>query len=184
MNLIDSAIKEMPEVCEVVLTAQYLVTKLKGRYLTGLHVVGGKYKRLQLPGKNLIGDHQPLRVQNVDSKGKFMWFELVDPKGVEVYLMNNFGLTGEWSFKKSNSDRVIFVMETDPYSKDNRKYKLRYSDARNFGLLQLTTKRDVLDSKINKLAPDLLKTDFTANDFIGWVRSYLSKSKKRATIPI
>jgi len=175
---------KMPEICEVALTAQYLTTKLKNRYITGIHIVAGKYTHQALPGKDLIPKYQPLKVIKIDSKGKFMWMELKNLDNVEIYILNNFGLTGEWSFYDDKSDRVIFDVETHPNEPHNKKYKLHYADARNFGLLQITDDRKVLDNKINKLAPDILKTSFSVKDFIGWVHNYLKKSPKRKDVPI
>ena len=43
----------MPEIAEVVLTSQYLTTKLKNRYITGIHVTAGKYTHQTLEGKDL-----------------------------------------------------------------------------------------------------------------------------------
>jgi formamidopyrimidine-DNA glycosylase len=175
----------MPELPEVTLSGQYLISNLKNRYITGIHVIAGKYTHQTLPGKDLIAKHQPLKIINVDSKGKFMWFELKDPNNQDIYIMNNFGLTGEWSFHDDKSDRVIFDIETHPGNPEtNQKYKLHFSDARNFGLLQITDSRKVLNSKIDKLAPDLLKSNFTADDFVQWVHDYLRKSPKRKDVPI
>ena len=172
----------MPEICEVALTAQYLLSKLKSRYLTGMEIVGGKYLRQNIPGKNLIKKNIPLKILNIDSKGKLMWFELQDPDGNYIFIINNFGMTGHWSFKEDKNDRVIFDIETNPNS-DN-KYKLHYSDPRNFGLLEISNNPDVLQSKLDNLAPDLLKTDFTVEDFAKWVDNYISKSPKRKNNPI
>lgn len=175
----------MPEICEVVLTSQYLFTKLKNRYITGINVIAGKYTHTPLQGKELIDKHKPLKIVNIDSKGKFMWFQLKDPQQKDIYILNNFGLTGEWSFHKSKSDRIIFDIETHPNDPNkNKKYKLYFADARNFGLLEITDDRTALEKKLNKLAPDLLKSNFTVEDFINWVHNYLQKSKNRKKVPI
>jgi len=114
-----------------------------------------------------------------------MWFVLEDPKGNNIYIINNYGLTGEWSFYSDKNDRIVFDIETDPYdTQKNKKYKLYYGDARNFGLLQITDSQKVLDDKINKLAPDVLKTNFTNQQFIQWIHDYLKISSKRKNVPI
>ena len=175
----------MPEICEVTLTSQYLQTKLLGRYITGVRVVEGRYTHEQLKGIDLICRHRPLRVLKIDSKGKFMWFELEGPLEQGVYILNNFGMTGEWSFKSGDHDRVVFDVETEPDNVErNKHYKLYYSDSRNFGLLEITTRRDTLENRVAKLAPDLLKTNFTDDDFVRWVRDYLAKSSRRRSVPI
>lgn len=175
----------MPEICEVVLTAQYLTTKLIGRYITGINIIAGKYTHQTLKGENLINEDKPLKVIKIDSKGKFMWFELKNSNNKDVFILNNFGLTGEWSFHEGKSDRVIFDIETHPNDNiENKKYKLHYADSRNFGIIEITENRNILNDKINKLAPDLLKSNFKAEDFIEWVQNYLKKSSKRKDVPI
>ncbi|AYV83539.1 MAG: formamidopyrimidine-DNA glycosylase [Hyperionvirus sp.] len=169
----------MPEICEVALTAQYLLTKLKGRYITGMTVVAGKYTHLALPGGYLIEERAPLKVMDIDSKGKMMWFVLKDKNGGDVFIINKFGLTGEWSFYDDKNDRIVFDVEGG-----GKKYKLHYSDQRNFGLLYITDKRSVLDEKVEKLAPDLLKNDFSDEDFVRWVGEYLKVSARRKDVPI
>lgn len=175
----------MPEICEITITAQYLLTKLKGRYITNIHIIAGKYTHMILKGKDLIQEYQPLKIINIDNKGKLMWFVLEDSKGNNVYIINNYGLTGEWSFYSDKNDRIVFDIATDPYDmKKNKDYKLYYGDARNFGLIQITDSRKVLDDRIDKLAPDVLKTNFTDQEFISWINDYLKKSSKRKNVPI
>ena len=142
-------------------------------------------QKKKLPGKELINKYKPLKVISINTKGKLMWFELRSNDNQDIFIINNFGLTANWSFYTDKSDRIIFDIETHPDQPEkNKKYKLHYSDARNFGLMQITNNRQILDDKINKLAPDLLKSNFTPQDFKRWVNEYLSKSSKRRDVPI
>ena len=112
----------MPEICEITLTAQYLLSKLKNRYITGIHVIAGKYTHTELIGKKLISKHQQLKIINVNNKGKLMWIELQNPNGEDIFIINNFGLTANWSFYTDKSDRIIFDIETHPdQPKKNKK---------------------------------------------------------------
>jgi len=128
---------------------------------------------MDLKGRNLID--KPIQVIDVDNYGKFMWIIL---RGDEkfIYILNNFGLTGEWSFEKKKNVRISFEIDDDT--------TLYFYDDRNFGLLEITTERKTLDEKINKLAPDILKTEFTNEEFNFWVSEYIKKSKKRGDNPI
>ena len=174
----------MPEVCEVALTAQYLLTKLKGRYITALKVVGGKYMRLPLPGLDLISQNSlPLEIINIHTKGKFMWFELLG-NDQRLFIFNHFGMTGEWSFKKDSNDRIILDIETDPNNVINKKYKLHFADQRNFGKFEISDDEKRLQEKIQSLAPDILKTNFTSDQFLSWIKKYIEKSNKRSKVPI
>ena len=43
----------MPEICEIVITSQYLISKLKNRYITGIHIVAGKYTKKKITRKRI-----------------------------------------------------------------------------------------------------------------------------------
>lgn len=166
----------MPEVCEVALTSQFLNQELKNQYLTDLTIIQGKYLTHELPGSDLFHNNKPFSVVQVDSKGKFMWIVLQNDQNKLFYILNNYGLTGEWSFESSKNDRIQFSI--------NNQTMLYFADQRNFGLIEITDDIQRLNYKIDKLAPDVLKTPFTDQEFVDWVNIYLKKSKLRNNIPI
>lgn len=166
----------MPEVCEIVITAQYLLTKLKGRYITGAKILSGRYTHQKLVGFDLIDKFSPLKINDINSKGKFMWFELLyEKENINVYLLNTFGMAGSWGFKLDPSNRIEFSITNNDRSKN---YTLYYTDPRNFGTLKLTTNYDDLLNKYNSLGTDLLKTEFTDQDFVNWVHDFKYKDKE------
>ena len=168
----------MPELCEVVLTAQYLSTKIINKYITNLKILKGKYTHKELIGKDLLS--KKTKILNIDTKGKFMWFTLQNEETNKTfYMMNWFGLTGEWSFKTGASDRIVLDIEND----DGKIYKLYYSDQRNFGILQFAD-LITLNKKINTLAPDYLKSNFTVNQFYDWFKQFLDKYPNKSDMKI
>jgi len=165
----------MPEVCEVALLCEYLITKLKNRKIVNAKILSGKYANDGLNLELLIN----ATIDNIESKGKFLWFTLkTDNK--YVYFMNWFGLSGYWSFKKSSVDRIAIAILTDY----NKKYTLYFSDQRNFALMQITHDANLLNKKIQSLAPDLLKSNITTNDFVDLFNIYLHKFPRRKHIAI
>jgi len=155
----------MPEICEVVLTSQALKNKLLNKKLNQINILSGRYTKSPFKGYNNMTF--PLKVVNIDSHGKFMWFKFENDK----YLLNTFGLSGMWGFNKTNNNRIEFVFE------DN--IMVYYDDDRNFGTFEYDNTQSAFNKKINKLAPDLLKTDFTKEQFLGWFKDFLSKSSRR-----
>ena len=149
----------MPEVVEVCLTSIFLNKKLKGKKLVDIIIHGGRYKRYGLNDITTFKHQLPFIINSVNSKGKFMWFEL--SKGNKsFYILNTYGLEGEWGFTKSKHSNVEFKI------KHNNKIKsLYFTDSRNFGTIELSTSRDKLDKKLHLLAPDFLKEDFTETEF-------------------
>lgn len=173
----------MPELCEVVLTAQYLLSKLKNKYITNIHVTSGKYTHTTLKGLELLKEKN--EIIDIDTKGKFMWFTLRDPNGELIYLLNWFGLTGEWSFKTSKSDRITLEIETQPTNNElNKKYNLYFSDQRNFGIIEVTKNKSILDKKLDSLAPDFLKSNFSNEQFLEIYKNFIKKYPKKASAPI
>jgi formamidopyrimidine-DNA glycosylase len=153
----------MPEVVEVCLTALFLDEKLKGATIENIVVRGGRYKRYGLDKLNTFKKKLPYAVNKVDSKGKFMWFDLGT-----TFLLNTFGLSGEWSFTEQAHSNIEFVIK-----KNGILSSLYFIDPRNFGTLVITTRKIELTNKLNSLAPDLLKTDFTDNEFYNRVEKYI-----------
>ena len=95
----------------------------------------------------------------------------------KLYITSHLGLAGEWNFIKSDSDRIRIKIYNDG---DNGKtYNLCFSDPRNFGNIEIYDDLSHVEDKINKLAPDALKTEFTDEKFIEQVKSFLKKSSKR-----
>lgn len=172
----------MPESAEVTLTHLYLDTKLKDKWIQDISIIGGRYKRHStIPGMNILSKNLPLKILGLNSRGKFMWFELEDKNNKNYYILNTFGLSGRWSFEKDKNSNILFEILDETTKKT---YDLYFTDPRNFGTLQFTDKKKSLTDKLNKLAPDFLKTDFTNKEFYERYTTFLKKSKKRADMPI
>jgi formamidopyrimidine-DNA glycosylase len=166
----------MPEGPEVTITAQYLLDKLRNKIISNINIISGKYTHKKLDGLDLFEGNK-FTIINIDSKGKLLWYVLENIKTSNiVYIISHFGLTGQWSFYSSSSDRITFDILD---KKNNKKHKLYYSDTRNFGFIIFTDKKNVLNQKLNKLSPDFLKTVFDCNIFKIWVNDFRNKTEKK-----
>ena len=159
----------MPEVVEVALTSQYLNHKLKNKIITGIDIIGGRYSRHPLKGLADFKNNLPLIIDKVESKGKFMWFELHNKKK-DYYIMNTYGLEGEWGFEKKTHSNILFKIK---HNTKDRVYNLYFTDSRNFGTLEMTSNKNKLDNKLDSLGPDFLKTSFTNQEFENRIKDYL-----------
>lgn len=154
----------MPEVVEVCLTSIFLNSKLKGKKIIDIIVHGGRYKRHGLPGLTSFKHSLPMIIDKVDSKGKFMWFELsygINRANDSNFILNTFGLEGEWGFTKQKHSNIEIIVK----GKKDKSKSLYFTDSRNFGTIELTKDRIKLDDKLKLLAPDFLKVDFTEKEF-------------------
>ena len=158
----------MPEGPEILLTVQYLHTKLKNKYVTGMKILSGRYTHQTLVGQKLIKNK--LKIIRVDSKGKFMWMELQDSNNKSIYVLNTFGMTGKWILTDESNNRILFTID------DN--ISLYFNDVRNFGTMKITRDKSELDKKLNKLGIDLIKSNMTLNKMIKHVTEFIEKKKQ------
>ncbi len=145
----------MPEIAEVALTAEILQKYLKNKTLISFDFISGRYTKKNPDGYNNFISALPLKVKKIDSRGKFMWFELFDPKNKENiwYVWNTFGLTGMWSLSEVSHIRCALTFKNDLMA--------YFSDMRNFGTFKFSQDVNDLDKKLDELSPDFLKD----NDF-------------------
>lgn len=143
----------MPEVAEIALTSEILKKYLKNKTLESIDFVSGRYSKKDPEGLDEFTKALPLKVVDINSKGKFLWFDLKDPndKSRHWYIWNTFGLTGMWSFVESDYARALLTFS-------NKKVAY-FSDMRNFGTFKFSNNREALSKKINELTPDFLKDD-------------------------
>jgi formamidopyrimidine-DNA glycosylase len=174
----------MPEICEIVKTSQYLLTDLKGLIIVNCKVLSGKYlNKKKIKGINLIGKSSPLKIIDINSKGKFMWFELKSIKNNEtIYIMNGFGMSGEWTYDKTSNSR--FSIDIKHKITDKDKITLYFTDPRNFGNIEITNDINVINKKLTSLGRDLLKTNFSEAMFNTWIKEFLDRKENNKNIPI
>lgn len=166
----------MPEGPEITITEQYLKTKIRKKLVESVDVLSGRYKHQHLKGLNLT-KNTPLTVEEIGSKGKFLWIRFTDISGKTIYMMNTFGMTGRWSFNNDPSARIKFTIKSNTVH--GKVYSLYYVDPRNFGTMEFTDDVSVLQKKIEKLAPDILKADITDNSLVNMIRSLIDKSSSK-----
>lgn len=161
----------MPEGPEVLVTSQYLFSKLKNRIIYGFKTLNFR----KITGLNLIENNE-LQIKNIFSKGKILFFELVEMKtDKKIYMISQFALQGFWTFHKEKTARVEIKIKNH---KNDKKYKLYYCDGMNLGSIFITDDKKIFQNKIDGLAPDLLKTEYNFDNFKTWVKQLKNKSHK------
>ena len=167
----------MPEGPEVIITTQYLNKKLKNKKIVDIIILSGRYTHQKLQGINLL-KNKNLSVKQINSKGKFIWFEMTDEKDNSIYLMNTLGMTGLWSFDENKSNRVKITIET----KTGKIKELYFTDPRNFGTITITSDKKVLDKKLNILAPDILRSNLTDKQLLELTKQFITKSRTNKNV--
>lgn len=145
----------MPEIAEITLTSEILKKNFKNKILLAFDFVSGRYTKRDPEGYQDFLEALPLKIKNIDSRGKFMWFELYDPNNEENedhwYVWNTFGLTGMWSLFEPKYERAVMTFQNDKVA--------YFSDMRNFGTFKFSNDLDALNEKLEELSPDFLKDD-------------------------
>jgi formamidopyrimidine-DNA glycosylase len=171
----------MPEGCEVCLTSLFLKRKLRKKTITNVNVVGGKYSTKPFDGYDKMKKKLPLKIMDVDSKGKFMWFTMIDNNNNKYYMTSAFGLTGEWGFVKEKYSHVKFNLLNRDLSK---KAILWYTDFRNFGTIKFTSDYNEVAKKLQTLGPDLLKTSFITSDIMERIKKILPRRSSAKIVSV
>jgi len=157
----------MPEGPECAVTAKLLDNFMRGKILTNVEILSGRYSKKTPVGFESFKSQLPLEIWEWTSKGKFIYgFMGIKPtKG--MYVWNTLGMTGHWSFTEQIHARVRFDFQDGS--------SIWYVDTRNFGTLKFGMSYDQTCKKLNELGPDPLTHDIEINLF---TKRLFSKNKK------
>ena len=154
----------MPEIIEVFLTTKYLNYKLQNKFIDKFSIKGGRYLKEDIEKINEFKKALPLKINNIKSKGKFMWFELSN----DFYILNTYGMSGRWGFYKEKHSDISFKISDATI--------LYFTDPRHFGTISFSN-GDELDHKLAKLAPDFIQNHFTNNDLYHRIENLVNNNR-------
>ena len=137
----------MPEGPEITVTAQYLSANMRGKMMSDMTILSGRYQKKKPEGLTKFKKALPLKVIGVSSRGKFMWISL--DGGYDLWF--TFGLTGMWSREKSKHSRIKLVVDDEDYY---------FSDTLSYGTIKISQDKNALLAKIQSLTPDFLQDSF------------------------
>lgn len=175
----------MPEVMEIRKYADFINHLFKGKKLSNINIINGRYKKHDaFDSYELIKKALPLKLLNVKTKGKFIYWEL--EKG--FYLLNTLGLSGGWAWQKTTNSKyqvpqlLEYVDKTkiESYllraiSHINVEFifgdeKLAFFDMLSFGTLKVINNLKTLQSKLNTIGPDIMDEDTTLDVFTSRIK--------------
>lgn len=160
----------MPEVIEVKKYADFLLKTMKNKKLLKLNILNGRYKK-HGPFSNYekLSVLLPLKIVDIQSKGKFMYIIFEN----NWILFVTLGLTGGWVSKKNN---IFYFPLASEYigSKDVNQYKknalnhlnvefiidgkpiIYFYDMLSFGTLKVVEDPIELTKKLKSLSYDIM----------------------------
>jgi formamidopyrimidine-DNA glycosylase len=144
----------MPEIAEVAQTSEIIKKYFKNKYLTHINFISGRYTNKAPQGFDDFIDVLPLKLCDVQSHGKFMWFSF----SPNYYIFNTFGLSGSWSFEITDYCRAEFVFDDE---------SIYYCDKIGYGTFTFALTKAKLNAKLKTLGPDWLKNSeqIVSNNF-------------------
>ena len=178
----------MPEIVEMRKTRDFLSKIMKNKYITSISILKGRYKThkpFELYYK--IRNNLPLKVLDIKTKGKFMYFILEN----DFYIFSTLGLKGGWTYKLNNNNskkvgdykfpKLLDYISKEIYEKYHKTsinnlnvaFKLKglnkivyYYDSLSFGTLKVIDNKEELEKKLNQIGPDIMDDITTISIFI------------------
>ena len=150
----------MPEGPECHAIAARLSEWLRGRRVTGLRVLGGRYAKDPPAGMSGLSAElarttdQGMEVSAVGAKGKLV-FVTLEGIGRQYILLSTMGLSGSWT--KRRTKHCDIVLETD-------KARIWFKDQLHYGTLSVTDAKG-LSRKLRSLGPDVTRGELLTESF-------------------
>jgi endonuclease-8 len=168
----------MPEGPEVTTIKDGLNHLLKNKILITINFPeGSKFNKKTPDGYNDFIKCIPLKIKEVKSKGKLIYF--VFEKG--WYMMSRLLLSGGWYLEKApkhnHCELVYKKNETD--SKTN---SIWFVDPRHFATLKWTNNQQIMDDTLKDIGPDFLNDKITEDEYMSVMKNKKNGKKTIATV--
>jgi formamidopyrimidine-DNA glycosylase len=170
----------MPEIVEIKKYCDFIKKQVLNKKLKSIKILGGRYKKHGMfDGYKDIMNELPLKLLDVKSKGKFMYFIFEN----DYILYCTLGLSGGWTFKKKDSDKYKFpeimeflnVKDIDDYRDKSLNHLniefqfdkgiLYFFDMLSYGTISISNDENKLEKKLKTLGPDIMDVDTTFDIF-------------------
>lgn len=170
----------MPEIIEVKFYADCIKKYFLKRKLLDIKIIKGRYKT-HGPFSNYTNmiNELPLKLQNVNTKGKFTYLSFNDNYHIGITL----GLSGGWFYKKHNTNKLVHAMNIDRYDKNLADWWIKkatnniniefvfdkgvlcFYDSLSYGTIKIF-KTDELNFKLKSIGLDIMDVNSTAKLFM------------------
>ncbi len=154
----------MPEGVEVSLFARSLNQYLKNKTIKNVEVLSGRYTKKSVEGLDSFKLELPLQVDEINNKGKFIYWKFKDSSRV---MFNTLGMTGGWTTIPTKHERVKFEVINSEGQHEN----LYFRDIRNFGTLHFKSHKDLI-KKLDSIGFDIVQKDINVIDFTKLLYKY------------
>ena len=137
----------------------------------------GEYRQC-LPGLDQLNSELPLKIINIDSKGKYCWIELEN----DWFIGFTFGMSGTIQYSLEKHSHLEFQLIGSEIISNNTK-SFYFGDPRHMGTITISKDRQILTDKLNSLGIDLLHgTDVPLQNIVKVFRSIHYNSRNIMTV--
>ena len=157
----------MPESAEVKLVTEYLRSKLSNRIIKDWIFTSGQYEDVLPDNFDDFFDKTPFLVENVECKGKLIYFTLFNEDGY-FYILHSLRMTGRWQEYKDSTCRWYILLD--------KKEKIWFKNPRCLATLKFTSDKKDLDDSLNKLGPDILTEDLNLRTWNNLIQLHRNKN--------
>lgn len=163
----------MPEGPEVKLSADLIRPLVVGKRVINAFP-GNRSRYATSPPDGFPGfletiSKEVVRVTEVNVRGKFMYWKFSNG----WYLMNSFGMSGQWSPKEGKHPSFGFYFSDNAPTIESTIY---FNDPRHFGNIKFTNSEKEVNKKLEELGWDPLEMPLDKN--LKWITFQLGKSSK------
>jgi DNA-formamidopyrimidine glycosylase len=161
----------MPEGPEASFLCNFISENFEGNKLLSINILRGRYvKHGAPPNYKEFTSSLPLKLKRVDKKGKVIFLYFED----NWCIISKLGMTGWWytdDYKPTWKSMQPNIMLN--FSENSQ---LVFSDFRNFGTITITQDNDKIKLEYDKLASDIMSTDYTYKQMIHSINLYPKRS--------
>lgn len=178
----------MPEVVEVRKYADFLKKYLKNKSLEKIEILKGRYKRKPFDFYDKINELFPIKIIDVKTKGKFLYFVLEK----NIYFFSTLGLKGGWIFYNNKGQYIFPHLMNESYKKIilnnlNIGFKVNngtifYYDTLSFGTFKIIFNDNNLIKKLNTIGEDIMDESTTFDIFKNKIMKKNNLEKIIATV--
>jgi endonuclease-8 len=180
----------MPEIVEVKKYCDFIKKHTENKKVNSIKILKGRYKKHgEFEGYKKFSKELPLKLLNVNSKGKFIYITF--EKNFVLYC--TLGLSGGWTYKRHSSENYKFPEIIEYLNKKDievyhdtsldhlnvelnfEKGSLFFFDILSYGTISISDDEDKLEKKLKTLGPDIMDISTTFNVFDEHIRKQKNK---------
>lgn len=157
----------MPESPELAVSRDRLKKIIEGKHLLEVSPgLVGRYTKKPPEGTEIILEALklgPVKIEEIGTHGKFMWWHLTDSQGNDLYSHVTYGMSAQWGTSPSKHTAYVVKYGTSNITRDSQ--MIFFNDMRHFGTIKFVRGGAQHRKKLGTLGPCILGGQLTPEIF-------------------